>query len=1119
MKVYKLSFFIKNPSLAWNYKSVNNSDIWDDINHSMVNKFRLINYFLCKKGSFQHVYYFMSELDVDQLSELIADVSSSIVSLVPNFNSNSIMTTVSETDVNELNNIKETAESFGDTDCFWTDAIPVSAAAELRPTKTSKPDVQPISTDTKPVEITTHTATSNNKSSLDSVVEVRTEMLEIGKKIEEFKAFKEFLLKKVKGQRHAVDEVVEGIFETEVFSMYNKNRKGPVATFLFAGPSGVGKTHIAHMCEEYLGRKTLIVDMSEYSSNLANAMFNGEHGSPANITKFVRENPNGILVFDEIEKAHINTIHLFLQILDEAKLMDYKINREVSFKNNIIIMTTNAGKQLYSDTTICDLSRTPKNVILDGLRKDINPQTREPYFPECITTRMANGRVVLFNHLEPFSLHSIVKGVIETQLSLFKKSTGIDVECDIDVLAALILYCGGGVSDARTLSGLAKVIIVKELHEMILQLHNNSPESVSKVKKIQISVDTSDENIGNLFESKEKSYAVILSDIDEKSIKESFEKINTDAEVITDVDKFKKRIRGVADYVLVDPRFMVSQMSATPNDIEDFDSVGMSMFDYMLSDFPEIPVYIFNTRPEENVRYDTLLGRGAKGVITYNVSNKISFEEEIKKLAFESGMNNSVYTLGRSGKILTYNCAQYIVNSETSVISFEKLMLKSALMSDDGSMVAQKGENNNIMFKDVIGCKDAKKTLMEFKKALDNPRSVAASGKRMPKGVLLYGPPGTGKTLLAKAMANECNATFFPVSATSFQGSLVGETEKNIRTVFEKARKYAPSIIFIDEIDAIARRRTGNSTTVHYETALNELLTQMDGFKTDEKRPVFVFAATNYELDGDGPKVLDQAFVRRFDSKLLIPLPDTDERYEFLVKSLERHGINFGEDHEKILHNMAERTAGMSNADLEMMNAQFIRELGDNEPDRTVYLDTLDSYRFGSIKEMDDEYVAQTACHEAGHALICRLCGGETPTFLTVVSRGSYGGFMEAAGEKKGSYTYEDLTNRICRSLAGRAAEIEIFGESKGVNTGAGADIQNARYFVKMILENYAMGKKLYEGEITEEAEELIQVQFARTKQIIHENRAVLERLAKELFKKKSLDKAQLEDFFANENI
>ena len=182
---------------------------------------------------------------------------------------------------------------------------------------------------------------------------------------------------------------------------------------------------------------------------------------------------------------------------------------------------------------------------------------------------------------------------------------------------------------------------------------------------------------------------------------------------------------------------------------------------------------------------------------------------------------------------------------------------------------------------------------------LSNPRDMAAKEKTMPKGVLLYGPPGTGKTLLAKAMANECDATFFPVSSTSFFSKYVGETEQNIRELFRKARRYAPSIIFLDEVDAIARTRSGSEFSSQSEDALTTFLAEMDGFLTDPKRPVFILAATNYEVSGDGPRVLDAAFVRRFDRKLLVSLPDTDDRYELLLLNLKKHNIHFGEQHEK----------------------------------------------------------------------------------------------------------------------------------------------------------------------------------------------------------------------------
>jgi ATP-dependent Zn protease len=368
-------------------------------------------------------------------------------------------------------------------------------------------------------------------------------------------------------------------------------------------------------------------------------------------------------------------------------------------------------------------------------------------------------------------------------------------------------------------------------------------------------------------------------------------------------------------------------------------------------------------------------------------------------------------------------------------------------------------------------------------------------------------------------MANECKATFIPTTATSFFGSLVGQTEQTIRDLFKKARKYAPSIIFIDEVDAIGRLRTGSIGSTHNEDALTTFLTEMDGFVTDEKRPVFIMAATNYAIEGDGGKVLDPAFVRRFDSKLLIPLPDTDDRYELLKMSLKRHGIHFGEDHDKILKNMAKRTGGMNNADLEMINASYARTLGDGEPNGVAYMDSLDAYRFGEVNKMDPDHLRQTACHEAGHALICRLCG-VTPSFLTIVSRGGYGGFMESAGEKtSGTYTYQELMDRVCRCLAGRAAEIEVYGDIAGNNTGASSDIRQARYFMKSSLNDYAMGEKLYARWTQEEIEQQMQSQYQRTCQMIRENRKVLDALTDRLVQQKSMDQTQLEEFFASMDI
>ena len=1121
MNIIKISFFLRNSALVWDYKAKYSRNFWDDLFEKLSLELKPISLIHNGKGNFQHHFYFAS---LDSFEYFKAIAGKIVASLLESEEERvGVIVSVTQPKIDELEKLKEVDKNPTANAQFWKEVEKLSSEEHKDDSvKLEKSDI--TSSVSSVSESKTETASSvpqpaDSAPSADIKSPSADEPIMLSKQAEKIKTLKDKLLKKVRGQRHAVDEMVQSIFECEMFSALNPNRKGPLATFLFTGPSGVGKTFLAEQCGEHLGRKTLVVDMSEYSDNLANNKFNGEHGQAAVVTGFVRNNPNGIIVFDEIEKAHINTIHLFLQILDAARLMDHQIKKEVSFKDNIIIMTTNAGKSLYDDSTVCDLSGTPRSVILDGLRTDKNSQTGEPYFPECITTRMANGHVILFNHLEPFALMEIVRDEIALQISLFEKSSGVKVEYDPKLISALALYNGGGVSDARTLRGLARNILVRELQEIIMQIFARNPGAVDSLQTITLSVDTrGEDSIGSLFVSKDEMHVAVFANDVGSYFETEGKRQRTVFDITSDSDLFKRRIRGVTDYVLIDPVCGFSNSERIPNDIEDIDSDGMRMFDYIREFAPDVPVYILDTSRDTVRSFDTLMARGARGVIKLDPNDTSLFGDAIELLAFNALINNAVFSLGRSGKYLSFNCAQYIIDETCAVVSFEKLQLKSASRAGDKGAIAAKGDNNNLKFKDIIGCRTAKETLTEYCAALDNPRQVALSGKRMPKGVLLYGPPGTGKTMLAKAMANECNATFFPVSATSFFGSLVGETEKNIRELFRKARKYAPSIIFVDEVDAIGRMRLGSVSTVHNEDALNTFLAEMDGFVSDEKRPVFILAATNYELEGEGGRVLDPAFVRRFDSKILIPLPDTDERYEFLVNCLKKHGIHFGEDHESILRNMAERTGGMSNADLEMMNAQFVRSLGEDEPDRTKYMDTLDSFRFGDVNKMDPEHLRQTACHEAGHALVCRLCG-VTPTFLTIVSRGSYGGFMESAGEKTGTYTFDDLMNIVCRCLAGRAAEIEVYGESRGTNTGASSDIQKARYYIRASLNDFAMGENLFKHWKPDDAEALIQKQYERTQNMLREHRDSLIKLTDLLAEKKSLDQKQMVDFFISQNI
>ena len=1108
MGILRISFLLRSPSVSYEYKAANNRELVQDLAEAMEKLSGTGKPVRCSKGRVQHHFYVATQNDARQSKAAAARM---LATLIPDEAVRKLVViSVTEPDREELETVRK--QDTGENKAFWDAVQQVQSAPKEKKTKKTEDD---------PLSRLAEKLTGDISAPSAEPAQPREEEkpLPLSDQTRKIQNLKEALLSKVRGQRHAVETVVNGIFESKMFSALDPNRKGPLATFLFTGPSGVGKTFLATLMKECLETEMLIVDMSEYTTSVSNGRFNGAFGQPAVVTGFARKHPKGIILFDEVEKAHINTIHQFLQILDGARMMDNQINQEVSFRDNIIIMTTNAGQSLYADPTVLDLSNVPTQVILDALRNDINPMTREPFFPACITTRMASGKVILFNHLEPYALLQMVSDELAVQAKIFEKTAGIKVNYDPKTLAALVLYHGGGVADARSLRGLARSVMVHQLQEVIMQLMAQGAESLDSLKEITLNIDAQQsQEVGDFFVSRERMQAVVMTQADTGCLAAMGADLQTDFAVISNLGEGKRRVRGVTDYLLLDPLCGNEEKGQIPNDVEDLDSAGMRLFDYVREFMPEIPVYILDTTGKIR-SFDTLLARGAKGVIPMVGEDHSRLQQMVRELAFSALVNNATFSIGRSNKFLDFNSAQYVIDESCVVVSFEKLQLKSAPQGGDGAIIAKKGENNDLKFSDVIGCRAAKEALQEFKEMLEDPRKTAMKGKKMPKGVLLYGPPGTGKTLLAKAMANECNATFIPTTATSFFAPYVGQTEQNIRELFAKARRYAPSIIFIDEVDAIGKRRTGAAGTHHNEDALTTFLAQMDGFVTDEKRPVFVLAATNYAVEGEGGQVLDGAFVRRFDRKILVPLPNTDDRYELLKKSLERHGIHFGENHEKILRNMAKRTGGMNNADLEMVNANYARLLGDGEPDGAAYMDSLDAYRFGEVNKLESEQLRQTACHEAGHALVCRLCG-VTPSFLTVVSRGSYGGYMESAGEKDhGTYTYQELMGRVCRCLAGRAAEIEVYGETAGNNTGASSDIRQARYFMKTSLNDYAMGEKLYAEWTQEEIEVQMRKQYEQTCEMIRTHRTVLDALTDCLVQQKSMDQTQLEAFFASVGI
>ena len=397
-----------------------------------------------------------------------------------------------------------------------------------------------------------------------------------------------------------------------------------------------------------------------------------------------------------------------------------------------------------------------------------------------------------------------------------------------------------------------------------------------------------------------------------------------------------------------------------------------------------------------------------------------------------------------------------------------------------------------ITFNDVAGVKEAKKELVEVVDFLKNPKKFLALGAKIPKGVLLLGAPGTGKTLLAKAVAGEANVPFFSISGSEFVEMFVGVGASRVRDLFNKAKKNAPCIVFIDEIDAVGRQRGAGLGGSHdeREQTLNQILVEMDGF--DPRTNVIIMAATNR------PDVLDSALLRpgRFDRRVTLDMPDINDREEILkVHSKEKPlAKNIS------LRKVAERTPGFSGADLSnLLNEAAILAALENKKEVSEYhiLHSIDKVLLGPERRsyiLNEKEKEITAYHEAGHALVAHELPHTDPVSkISIVARGSAAGFsLQLPTEDRRLHSRSEFLEDLAVMLAGQVAERIVFNE---VTTGAQSDLRQATTLAKKLITEYGMSEEM--GLRTfGEREELI---FLGKE--IHEQRDYSEKTAEEIDK------------------
>ena len=448
-------------------------------------------------------------------------------------------------------------------------------------------------------------------------------------------------------------------------------------------------------------------------------------------------------------------------------------------------------------------------------------------------------------------------------------------------------------------------------------------------------------------------------------------------------------------------------------------------------------------------------------------------------------------------------------------------------------LISPENQKERTMFKDVAGAKEAKEELQEIVEFLKNPKKFLDIGAKIPKGVLLMGPPGSGKTLLAKAVSGEAGVPFFHMSASEFIEMFVGVGASRVRDLFKQAKKVAPAIIFVDELDAIGRMRGAGVGGGHdeREQTLNQILVEMDGMETDDR--VIVMAATNR------PDVLDTALLRpgRFDRRVILDVPGLNDRIEILAI----HTKNKPLEEDVQLRVIAERTPGFSGADLAnlvneaaILAARFDKKLvGQMDLINSIEKVMLGPARKSNLLTPKEKNI--TAYHEAGHALVAASLPNADPVHkISIVSRGRAGGYtLKLPSEDRHLYSRAHLLDEMAVSLGGYVAEQIIFGD---LTTGASDDLRKVTDLARSLVTRFGMSEKIgpmvlgekeemiflgkeigternYSEDtarlIDQEMKHLITEAFTRTKEILTKRHNKLEEIAKVLIEKETIEREE----------
>ena len=841
--------------------------------------------------------------------------------------------------------------------------------------------------------------------------------------------------------------------------------RGPRGIFTFLGPPGVGKTLLAETFASHLagvGDESYVFrrfDMSMFAGHQNYEQLFGTEGfykgaRAGTLTGLVHEHPEAVILFDEIEKAHDNVIQSLLAVLDKGEVIDKHLETPVRFDQTWLIFTSNLGREFFDESNqsgiLHDLDHAPGMVfeILGSARRAQGETTAPALAPEFVS-RLAKGGAVVFRSLETRHYMALLDRAIRRQIAEGRSRSGIDLpevvlEPEVKLLFLLSLLPQ---LDARKVVSRSEAWSI----DVIGRAYGALRERLAEVSPESFCVRVVASEAATAFLDARRPAEIRLLLIDEDTYLPPVLEAHISPEVV--VHRVSQQAEVSEALRRFDPDMVLLDLTlGVPLDSAEV-VPALRILEELRTSEAQLPVYLFSENPQERESFDQVLRAvldrgGARGFIPCTrdpeaPSDLTDFTAQLSVVVAELASAKLLRRERRSHRTVSWDLS-FRWSPDEGVVVAEVGVPRSVVAysaADPGSPIQFRGIPDT-RFGDVVGLERAKRRLKAVLDGLRDPSRLAAFSTTPPRGLLLAGPPGTGKTLMARALAGEAGLPFLALSAGELKSKWVGESEGRIRELFAKAREYAPAIVFIDEIDGLARARDA-SRVVHETSVLNQLLAELDGTHS-RTHPGLVLAATNH------PALLDAALIRpgRFDEIIPFDLPNLAARRDFFARRLSGVPTEGSVD----LDRLARSSGGASPAELDRMVREAIYHATSEDRASITEADLHHArrlVRFGAEakdKVLDEEDRRMTAYHEAGHALCFLLRFPErTIDHLTIVpnERGALGFLAPAHEEGRHGHTLGQIKGELIVALAGREAERLVAGRD-GMTSGASSDLAHA---------------------------------------------------------------------------